>query len=94
MAKGYMCFVYGQGAPKVIHTTFETAMWQMKELARKFPDQEVMLFHLEKRAINKAGKHTPLPCHIPSDFDKSGLLDLKGLVFGAPKKDNKNDKSC
>lgn len=86
MGKGYMCFVDGQGTPQVVHPTYEQAIWQMKELAKKFPGQEVMVFHLEKRSVNKDGVHTPLPCHTPKDFKNPEQLRMDRLVFGKEKK--------
>lgn len=81
MAKGYMIFVEGGETPKVVHPTYDSAFWQMKQLAEKFPGKEVMLFGLQKRTVNKDGIHTPLPCHIPDDFKNPERSKFDRLVF-------------
>lgn len=81
MAKGYMVFIEGTQCPKVIHPTFEAAMWQLRQLAEKHPGKEVLMFQLQKRAVNKDGVHTPLQCHIPSDFKHPERLTLSRLVY-------------
>jgi hypothetical protein len=82
MAKGYMIFLEGGEMPKVVHPNIAAAMFVAKRVAKKFPEREVLLFHIEKRGVHKAGeeKYTALPCHIPDNFDKTKLLILQDMV--------------
>lgn len=83
MAKGYMIFVAGHEAPKVVHKTFDAAMRVMKLMARKCPEQEVFLFQVHKRVKldTTSNKIKKLGTHMPQKVPVGGIVYVDNLVM-------------
>ena len=80
--KGYMIFVEGMNAPKVVHEEYKSARGHAHFLAKRNPGKTVTLLQISKRMrYDENGNYEKMATHTPSNTPQGGKLHIDSLVM-------------